>query len=272
MIHPKTLEEIELIRRSALLVSKTLGMLAQEIKPGINTFYLDSLAEQFIRDHGGVPAFLGLYGFPHTLCVSPNEQVVHGLPNKTPLREGGILSIDCGVLMGGYYGDQAYTFEVGEVAPETKQFLQVTKESLYLGITACSRGRRIGDIGFAIQNHVEEYRYSVVRELVGHGLGRKMHEDPQVPNYGIQGQGKKLVEGMVLAIEPMVNQGTHRVVFHRDGWTVTTADNQPSAHFEHDVAIIDGSSCLLSTFQYIYQILRIDSDEETPFRLVAADP
>ncbi|XOD69106.1 MAG: type I methionyl aminopeptidase [Flavobacteriales bacterium AspAUS03] len=271
MIHPKTLEEIELIYQSALLVSKTLGILAQEIKPGIDTLYLDGLAEQFIRDHGGIPAFLGLYGFPHTLCVSPNEQVVHGLPNKTPLREGGILSIDCGVLMEGYYGDQAYTFEVGEIATETKQLLQVTKESLYLGIAACRHGHHIGDVGFAIQNHVEEYRYSVVRELVGHGLGRKMHEDPQVPNYGRQGQGKKLIEGMVLAIEPMANQGTRRVVFHRDGWTVTTADNQPSAHFEHNVAIIDGLPCLLSTFQYIYQALGIDSDEETLFHLVASD-
>ncbi|XOD67546.1 MAG: type I methionyl aminopeptidase [Flavobacteriales bacterium Tduv] len=269
MIQPKNLEEIGLIRESALLVSKTLGMLAKEIKPGVDTLYLDGLAQQFIHDHGGVSGFLGLYDFPNTLCVSPNEQVVHGLPNKKPLREGDILSVDCGVLMNDYYGDHAYTFEVGEVAPEIKELLQVTKDSLYLAIAACRKGRRIGDIGFSIQNHVEDYGYSVVREVVGHGLGKQMHESPQVPNYGRKGQGKKLVEGMVLAIEPMINKGTHRVIYHKDGWTITTADSQPSAHFEHDVAIIDGSPYLLSTFQYIYESLGIVSTEEEPFRSIA---
>lgn len=271
MIQSKNLEEIGLIRQSALLVSKTLGMLAKEIKPGIDTLYLDGLAEQFIRDHGGIPGFLGLYDFPNTLCVSPNEQVVHGLPNKTPLHDGDILSVDCGVLMNDYYGDQAYTFEVGEVASDTKELLKVIKESLYIAIATCRKGRRIGDIGFAIQNHVEDYGYSVVRELVGHGLGKQMHEDPQVPNYGRQGQGKKLVEGMVLAIEPMINKGTHRIIYHKDGWTITTADAQPSAHFEHDVAVIDGVPYLLSTFQYIYEALGIASIEEESFRSITIE-
>ncbi|SHF67403.1 methionine aminopeptidase, type I [Arenibacter palladensis] len=266
MIKIKTLEEIELMRESALIVSKTLGMLASEVKPGVTTLQLDSMAETFIRDHGGVPGFLGLYDFPNSLCMSPNAQVVHGIPNDTPLVEGDIISIDCGVLKNGFYGDHAYTFEVGEVDAETKKLLQVTKESLYVGIREFKVGNRVGDVGYAIQQYTESHGYGVVRELVGHGLGREMHEDPEMPNYGKRGRGKKFVEGMVVAIEPMINLGTRRIKQLKDGWTILTADNKPSAHFEHDVAIIDGKPEILSTFAYIYEALGIESDEEAEFR------
>lgn len=262
----KSPEEISLIQESAQLVSKTLGMLAAEIKPGINTLYLDTLAEAYIRDHGGIPGFLGLYDFPYTLCISPNEQVVHGIPNKTELKDGDIVSIDCGVLMNDFYGDHAYTFEVGEVSPETKKLLQTTKESLYMGIKEFKINNSVGDVGYAIQQYCEKEGYGVVRELVGHGLGRTLHEEPQVPNYGRRGKGKVFKEGMVIAIEPMINLGTAKIKFHKDGWTTTTQDGQPSAHFEHDVAIVDGKPKLLSTFQYIYEALGIISDEELSFR------
>ena len=262
----KDAEEIELMRESALIVSKTLGMLAGEIKPGISTLALDALAETFIRDHGAVPGFLGLYDFPNTLCMSPNAQVVHGIPNKNPLVEGDIISIDCGSLKNGFYGDHAYTFAVGEIDSKTEKLLQVTKESLYKGIAEFKAGNRIGDLAFAIQNHAENEGYGVVRELVGHGLGNIMHEGPEVPNYGRRGRGKKFQDGMVLAIEPMINRGTHRIKQLKDGWTILTADGLPSAHFEHDVALIDGKPELLSTFQYIYEALGITSYEETPFR------
>ncbi len=266
MIKIKTKEEIELIRKSALLVSKTLGMLAKEIKPGVTTLYLDKLAEEYIRDHGGKPGFLGMYGFPNTLCVSPNDQVVHGIPNNKPLEEGDILSVDCGVLMNGYYGDHAYTFPIGEIDPEVQKLLDVTKESLYIGIDQFRAGKRVSDIGHAIQKYTESHGYGVVRELVGHGLGKKMHEDPQVPNYGRPGRGKKFKDGMVLAIEPMINMGTHKINQLSDGWTILTADRKPSAHFEHDVALVDGKPELLSTFYYIYDALGIKSDEEDRFR------
>ncbi len=266
MIILKTEEEIELIRKSALLVSKTLGIIAKEIKPGITTLYLDKLAEEFIRDNHAEPAFLGMYGFPNTLCMSPNTQVVHGIPNNIPLNDGDIVSVDCGVLMNGFYGDHAYTFEVGEVAPETKKLLQITKESLYIGIKETKVGNRVEDIGFAIQQHCEKYGYGVVRELCGHGLGKKMHEDPEVPNYGKRGRGKKLENGLVIAIEPMINMGTKNIKQHKDGWTITTADGKPSAHFEHNVAIVNGKPELLSTFQYIYKALGIVSKEENEFR------
>ena len=262
----KTSEEIELIRESAQLVSKTLGMLASEIKPGINTLYLDNLAESFIRDHKGVPGFLGLYDFPNTLCISPNSQVVHGIPNKEIIKEGEILSIDCGVLKNGYYGDHAFTFTVGEVDKEILQLLETTKQSLYVGIEQFKVGNRVGDVGYAIQNYNESKGYGVVRELVGHCLGKEMHEKPEMPNYGKRGTGKKFQEGMVLAIEPMINRGTHRIKQLNDGWTILTADGLPSAHFEHNVALVDGKPELLSTFQYIYEALGITSDEETPFR------
>lgn len=266
MIIPKTAEEIELMRESALIVSKTLGMIAKEIKPGVTTLHLDHLAETFIKDNGAIPGFLGLYDFPNTLCVSPNAQVVHGIPNNTPLEEGDILSVDCGALKNGFYGDHAYTFPVGEVSEDIKKLLSITKASLYEGIRAFKVGNRIGDIGFAIQNLCENEGYGVVRELVGHGLGRTMHEDPEVPNYGRKGSGKKIVEGMVIAIEPMINMGTKNIYQHKDGWTITTKDGLPSAHFEHNVAVVNGMPELLSTFDYIYQSLGISSDEELPFR------
>lgn len=254
------------MRESALLVSKTLGILAQEVKPGVTTLYLDKLAETFIRDHGAIPGFLGLYDFPNTLCMSPNAQVVHGIPNDKPLENGDIISIDCGVLKNGFYGDHAYTFEVGEVTAEVKKLLDITKESLYMGIREFKAGNRVEDVGYAIQHHVEKHGYGVVRELVGHGLGTKMHEDPQMPNYGKRGRGKMFVEGMVVAIEPMINMGTHKIDQLRDGWTILTRDRKPSAHFEHDVAIVNGKPQLLSTFQYIYDALGIKSDEEQEFR------
>ena len=255
MIKYKSREEIEIMRESALLVSKTLGMLASEIKPGVTLLYLDGLAETFIRDHGGEPGFLGLYDFPNTLCMSLNEQVVHGIPSDHALQEGDIISIDCGVKMNGYYGDHAYTFPVGEVSEDIKRLLKVTKESLYLGIEQCRVGNRIGDISSTIQEYCEGNGYGVVRELVGHGLGKSMHEKPEVPNYGRKGSGKRIKEGLVIAIEPMINMGTRRVQQLSDGWTIVTADRQPSAHFEHDVAVVDGVPDILSTFQYIEEAL-----------------
>ena len=261
MIKYKTREEIELMRESAQLVSKTLGMLAPLIVPGAIPLDLDKRAEEFIRDHGGVPAFLGLYDFPNSLCMSPNAQIVHGIPGKKPLQEGDILSVDCGVLKNKYYGDHAYTFAVGEVDDHTKQLLADTKESLYVGIREVIAGNRIGDIGAAIQEFTEKRGYGIVRELVGHGLGRKMHEDPQVPNYGRRCRGKKIQEGLVIAIEPMTNLGTHRIKQLKDGWTILTADGKNSAHFEHDVAVVDGKPDILSTFQYIYDALGLQAEE-----------
>lgn len=266
MIQIKSREEIELMRESALIVSKTLGEIAKSIKPGISTLELDKIAEEFIRDHGAVPGFLGLYDFPNTLCMSPNEQVVHGIPNNQPLKEGDIISVDCGALKNGFYGDHAYTFAVGEIDPETKKLLEVTKESLYVGIRQFKAGNRVGDVGHAIQKFTEGHGYGVVRELVGHGLGREMHEDPEMPNYGRRGRGKKFMEGMVVAIEPMINLGTHKIKQFSDGWTIKTADGKPSAHFEHDVAILNGKPELLSTFKYINEALGIVTNEEDEFR------
>ncbi len=266
MVKIKTSEEIELMRESALVVSKTLGMLASEIKPGVNALYLDKLAEDFIREQGAEPGFLGMYDFPNTLNMSPNAQVVHGIPNKEPLKEGDILSVDCGALKNGYYGDHAYTFPIGEIDPETEKLLRVTKESLYIGIREFKIGNRVGDVGYAIQNYCEDHGYGVVRELVGHGLGKKLHEAPEMPNYGKRGRGKKFLEGMVVAIEPMINGGTRRIKQLKDGWTILTADGKPSAHFEHNVAIVDGKPELLSTFQYIYEALGVTCDEENEFR------
>jgi len=262
----KTKEEIELMREAAQLVSKTLGMLASEIQPGVTTLQLDKMAEQYIRDHGGKPGFLGLYGCPCTLLTSVNEQIVHGLPTDRPLEEGDIVSADLGAIVHEFYGDHAYTFEVGEVDAETKKLLQATKESLYVGIGELKAGNRVGDVGFAIQKYAEERGYSVVRELVGHGIGRKMHEGPEMPNYGRRGRGKKFIEGMTVAIEPMINMGQKEIKQLDDGWTIVTRDGKPSAHFEHDVAIIDGKPEILSTFYYIYKALGIESDEEDQFR------
>lgn len=266
MIKIKTREEIELIRESALIVSRTLAEVAKLIQPGVTTLQLDKVAEEFIRDHGAVPGFLGLYDFPNTLCMSPNEQVVHGIPNEEPLREGDILSVDCGAFKNGFYGDHAYTFAVGEIDEAVTKLLQVTRESLYVGIREFRLGNRVGDVGHAIQQYTEKRGYGVVRELVGHGIGREMHEDPEMPNYGKRGRGKKFVEGMVVAIEPMINMGTHRIRQYPDGWTIKTADKMPSAHFEHNVAIVNGKPELLSTFRYIHEALGIVTDEEDEFR------
>lgn len=251
----KTPEEIELIRESALLVSKTLTMIAGEIRPGITPLRLDQLAEAFIRDHGAVPGFKGLYGCPSTLLTSVNEQVVHGLPTERPLQEGDIISVDCGTLKNGFYGDHAYTFAVGEITPEVRQLLDVTKESLYRGIEQAREGNRVGDISYAIQSYTESFGYGVVRELVGHGLGRSLHEAPEVPNFGKRGVGKRLQNGMTLAIEPMINMGTARVKQLKDGWTIVTADGKPSAHFEHNIAIVNGKAEILSSFVEIEAVL-----------------
>ena len=256
MIHYRSEEEIDLIRESSLLVAKTHAEMSALIKPGVTTLQLDEIAEEFIRDNGGVPAFKGYSGFPNTLCASLNEQVVHGIPNDNPLNEGDIISMDCGVVMDGYYGDSAYTYEVGEVSKEVKDLLIRTKESLYLGIQQAISGNRIGDIGFAIQKHVEQFRYGVVREMVGHGVGENLHEEPQVPNYGKRGRGIKLNEGMVIAIEPMINMGSREIKQLSDGWTIITADKKYSAHFEHTIVVRKGKAEVLSSFEEIEKRLR----------------
>lgn len=255
MVKLKTAEEIELIRQSALVVSKTLGMIAKEIKPGAVPKKLDKLAEEFIRDQGAEPGFLGLYGCPSTLLISTNEVVVHGLPVETPLKEGDIVSVDCGAFMNGYYGDHAYTFCVGEIDPATKKLVDTTLECLYKGIAEAHKGKRIGDLAFAIQNHAETNGFSVVRELVGHGLGKELHEKPEVPNFGKRGRGTTFKDGMTLAVEPMINMGVKEVKQLADGWTIATADGKPSAHFEHDIAIINGQPEILSTFKYVEEAL-----------------
>lgn len=256
MITLKTNEEIELIRQSSLLVGKTLAAVAREIREGVSTLALDKIAEDFIRSHNGVPAFKGYRGFSGTLCVSVNSQVVHGIPGKYELKNGDIISVDCGVKMNGYYGDSAYTFPVGEVKEETLQLLRVTKESLYRGIEKAVAGGRLGDISAAVQEHAEHHGYGVVRELVGHGVGKHLHEEPEVPNYGRKGSGPKLAAGLVIAIEPMINMGTKSVNQERDGWTITTADGKPSAHFEHTVAVQQGKADILSSFEEIEQVLK----------------
>jgi methionyl aminopeptidase len=255
MIYYKTEEEITLIKESSLLVGKTLAELAKVIKPGITTLQLDKIAHDFIRDHGAVPAFLNYEGFPNTLCVSVNAQVVHGIPGNTELKEGDLVSVDCGVLKNEFYGDSAYSFGVGEVSSEVSKLMQVTKECLYKGVEQAKAGMRIGDISAAVQEHAEKNGYSVVRELVGHGLGRSLHEAPEVPNYGSKGKGVKLQEGLVIAIEPMINMGRRNVVTERDGWTIRAADNKPSAHFEHTLVVRKGEAQLLSSFEMIEEVL-----------------
>ena len=255
MIYIKTEEEIELIKESSLLVGKTLAEVAKLIKPGIRTIDLDNRAEEYIKDHGALPGFKGYNGFPYSLCISINENVVHGFPSNRELKDGDIVSVDCGTYKNGFYGDSAYTFTVGEVKEKILKLLERTKESLYIGIEMAIEGNRVGDIGNAIQNYVEDFGYSVVRDLVGHGLGKNLHEKPEVPNYGRRGTGAKLKEGMVLAIEPMINLGTKKVVQENDGWTIRTADRLPSAHFEHDVAVRKGKAEILSTFEYIEEVL-----------------
>jgi methionyl aminopeptidase len=252
MIYHKTQAEIELIRESALLVSKTIAEVAKYIKPGTSTMELDKIAFQFISDHGAVPSFKDYRGYPFTACISVNDAVVHGFPNNEELKEGDIISFDVGVYKNGYHGDSAYTFAIGEVHDSVLKLMRVTKESLYLGIEKAVAGNRVGDISFAIQEHTEkQHGYGVVRELVGHGLGRHLHEDPQVPNYGKRGSGPKMREGMVIAIEPMINLGVKDVYYEEDGWTVRTKDNKPSAHYEHNVCVKKGKADILSSFSEI---------------------
>lgn len=256
MIYLKTKEEIELLRENNLLVSATLAEVAKHIAVGVTTKQLDAIAEEFIRSHGAVPGFLGYGGFPATLCVSVNEQVVHGIPSDYALKNGDIVSVDCGTIMKGFYGDSAYTFAVGEVAPEVEKLLTVTKEALYKGVAQAKPGNRVGDISAAVQQHAESNGFSVVRELVGHGLGKDMHEEPEVPNYGTRGRGPLLKEGMVICIEPMINLGTRNVVFEQDGWTVRTKDRKPSAHFEFAVAVTKDGPDVLTDFGVIENILK----------------
>lgn len=252
----KSQEEIELIRESSLLVSKTLAEVAKVIKPGITTLSLDKLAYEFIKDHGAIPAFLNYGGFPNSLCISPNEQVVHGIPGDYIIKEGDLISVDCGVIKNDYYGDSAYTFAIGAIDEEKQLLIKVTQECLQLGIEKAVVGMRIGDIGFAVQQHAEKHGFGVVRELVGHGVGVELHEKPEVPNYGRRGNGTRLEEGMVIAIEPMINAGTANVKFWKDGWTVTSKDNKPSAHFEHTIAVKKGQADILSTFSVIEEVLK----------------
>jgi len=254
MIYSK--EEIEQIRQADLLVSKTLAEMGKILKPGISTLQLDKIAEEFIRDNGAEPAFKGYEGFPATLCISENNKIVHGIPSeKVIIKEGDIVSIDCGTILNGFFGDSAYTFPVGEVDEEKLKLMKATRDALYKGIEAAVEGNRIGDIGFAVQSHVESLGYSVVRELVGHGVGRHLHEKPQVPNYGKRGNGKKIKNGLVIAIEPMVNMGSKDVQIANDGWTFSTLDGKPSAHFEHSIAIINGKADILSDFEMIDKVV-----------------
>jgi methionyl aminopeptidase len=256
MILIKTEEEIELMRESNQLVSKTLAELAKHIKPGVSTESLDRVAESYIRDHGAVPGFLGYQGYPKTLCTSVNSEVVHGIPSeKVILQDGDLVSVDCGVLKDGFYGDTAFSFEVGEVSIEVHKLLSVTRECLMKGVEKALEGNRIGDIAYTVQQHAEQHGYSVVREMVGHGLGRSMHEAPEVPNYGRRGSGPKLKKGMVICIEPMINMGRRQIRQESDGWTIRAADNKPSAHFELAVAIDKGKADVLSTFSYIDEVL-----------------
>ena len=255
MIYLKTEEQIELLREANLVVARTLGEVAKWVKPGVTTRKLDQIAEEYIRSQGAVPGFLGLYGFPNTLCVSVNENVVHGIPSNYALEEGDIVSVDCGAVKDGYNGDSTYTFCVGEVSPEKMALLKTTKESLYVGIEKAVEGNRIGDISHAIQEYCESRGYSVVRELTGHGVGKKCHEDPEVPNYGRKGTGPLIKNGLVIAIEPMINMGSKNVVFERDGWTCRTRDRKPSAHFEHTIAVHNGKPDILSSFAYVEEVL-----------------
>ena len=251
MIHYKTSEEVQIIKEGAQILGKAHGELAKYIKEGVKTSFLDKIAEEYIRDNHGVPSFKGYNGFPSALCISVNEVVVHGFPGNYVLKDGDIISVDCGVFHQGFHSDSAYTYPVGEVSPQVLSLLKATKESLYLGIEKATIGNRIGDIGHTIQRYVEAKGYTVVRELVGHGLGRNLHEAPEVPNYGKKGSGPILKDGLVIAIEPMVNLGTRNIVQERDGWTIRTADRKQSAHFEHTVAIFEDRTEILTTHQYI---------------------
>lgn len=255
MILIKTEEEIERLRESNILVSRTLAEMARWVKPGIATLSLDRVAEEFIRDHNGIPGFKGYNGFPNTLCTSVNDQVVHGIPSSYQLKEGDVLSIDCGVILNDYYGDTAFTFPVGEIDDDIAMLLKYTREALEKGVEQAVEGNRLGDIGYAVQNHAESGGFSVVREMVGHGLGKKLHEPPEVPNYGKRGHGIKLVKGLVICIEPMINLGLRNIIQDRDGWTIKTVDSKPSAHFEYAVAVDKEKADVLSTFDFIDDIL-----------------
>lgn len=256
MIYYKTSEEVLKIKESADILGKAHGEVAKYVKEGVKTSLLDKIAEEFIRDHGAVPSFKGYNGFPASLCISVNEVVVHGFPSEYELKDGDIISIDCGVFHQGFHSDSAYTYPIGEVSPSILALLRTTRDSLYLGIDQAVAGNRIGDIGLAIQKFVEAKGYTVVRELVGHGLGKKLHEAPEVPNYGKKGSGPLLKQGMVIAIEPMINLGSRNIVQERDGWTIRTADRKPSAHYEHTVAIFEDRTEVLTTHKYIEEIVK----------------
>ncbi|MBI9054257.1 MAG: type I methionyl aminopeptidase [Bacteroidales bacterium] len=256
MLVYKSEKEIEIIQRNNQLVSRTLAEVAKMIQPGVTTLELDKRAEEFIRDNGAVPGFLGYGGYPNTLCTSVNDQIVHGIPSNYELKDGDIVSVDCGTYLEGYYGDTAYTFPVGEISDEIKTLLKVTKESLFKGIENAIEGKRIGDIGYAVQLHAEKAGFSVVREMVGHGLGKNMHEAPEVPNYGRRGRGVTIKKGLVLCIEPMINMGSKYIKQDNDGWTIRTIDGKPSAHYELAVAVNKGQAEILSTFEYIEEITK----------------
>ncbi len=259
MVHIKSDRELALLQESADLVGRTLGEVAKHLRPGISTLELDAIAEEFILDAGATPSFKGYPGgpnsFPATLCTSVNEAVVHGVPNNDPLQEGDIVSVDCGVFLNGYHGDSAYTFAVGDISDDKRQLLRTTYDSLMLGVEAAKQGNRVGDIGHAVQSYCESAGYGVVFELVGHGIGKSLHEDPQVPNIGRSGNGKKLKKGMTICIEPMINQGVSTIVHDEDGWTVKTEDGLPSAHYEHMIAIDGGEAKILTTFSYIEEVI-----------------
>jgi methionyl aminopeptidase len=255
MLYLKTDEEVGLLKESNMLVSRTLAEIAASIKPGVTTLYLDSIAESFILDNGATPAFKGYGGFPNTLCTSVNEEVVHGIPSGYVLREGDIISVDCGVILNGWYGDSAFTFPVGAITEEVRRLLDYTRASLEEGVKEAVIGNRVGDISYAVQNKAESGGYSVVRELVGHGLGRKLHEPPEVANWGRQGAGPKMEKGLVICIEPMINLGKKETLQMRDGWTIKTADGKPSAHFEYAVAVDKGKAQVLTTFEFIDKVL-----------------
>ncbi|PID93707.1 MAG: type I methionyl aminopeptidase [Bacteroidetes bacterium] len=256
MIRAKSDAEIELLRKCSLLVGKTLAEVAKHLRPGVKTITLDALAETFIRDHGALPGFKGYHGFPGSLCISVNDTVVHGIPDNYELKEGDIVSIDCGTIIQGYYGDSAYTFGIGEIDAEKKLLLERTKASLYLGVEKAVAGNRTGDIGYAVQSYVEQFGYGVVRELVGHGIGTNMHERPEVPNYGRRGSGTKLREGMTICVEPMVNMGTRSITQLDDGWTIKTADGKPSAHYELEIAVGKEKADVLTSYREIEEVIK----------------
>ncbi|MFO7873509.1 MAG: type I methionyl aminopeptidase [Bacteroidales bacterium] len=266
MIQYKTRDEIELIRESSLLVAKTHAEVAKHLRPGVTTRELDQLAETYIRDHDAVPAFKGYHGFPFSLCMSPNEVVVHGFANDKPLKEGMILSVDCGVLKNGYYGDSAYTYAIGEIGNEVKRLLKTTLQCLWRGIEKTAVGNTLGDVSASIQNHAEKAGYTVVRELVGHGVGKQLHEPPELPNYGRRGTGTPVKEGLVVAIEPMINMGQRFVVQEKDGWTIRTADRKPSGHYEHTVAVINGKAEPLSSFEFLEEALKSNKENTVIIR------